>query len=1006
MTHGYIKYKTAFSVLSALILALGLAGCVVTHEPSPIPAEDKPIVFTPSTGKGTVENNGTRGAAGHPIESGDNIPSGGSFGVYAYSQVTTTADIEPYTALQNSKVTNDGTGFTYAPVANWPRQTGAKLSFYGYYPWQDQSATQAAGEPAINLATGGTNSPSITINYTTPDDPAKQVDLMWACAGLTTGYESVELVFGHALTRVNFKAKKEDYSEAVIITKITVKDVFTKGTLVVLDEDDVSWSGLNTVTDMELSASNGLRTGYSLTDEMTAVINTGADMLVIPQSVQGMEIHVEATNGGEAFPEPFVFPLRTSPDWYMNKIVTYEITIGADGMLVVANVDDWDTANVNIVYDGQWWLSVTEDTFAFDAAGGAAAFTAATNYDIDDQGYQAGLHIDAAEIEYTGDTGWLTVTGGIDGDLSRNLTLTAQPNTSVLERTAKVKVKAGNMTKILNVTQALSLPPVDPDVITDGGNVQMVTYTGAFWKAGQRAERLISIPVEDAAHTGGWVVQVLEYGAGFTEGDILFASWDGTLPVDTTDPDDPGHYVDGKTYVAGNATTTGTNITFRIGLRTTWDAQQGYTGGQPARYARVVVSFGNDLAYYRVIYIRQGHEADFLMSPGDAGLTTTDAVARTRAVKWLPYNLTTDGDIDNSPYSFQVAKEGGVETKYPSQAGAFWQFTSINRRYAYNPAVATLPGGWNTANAEEWSKEHETCPAGYRRPVGSSSTPVNNEFYQSLLATENIVTGNFMWGYYADGYFDRHAIGPSPNGNVKTAVNSTEAEVGYIGRLFYNPVKGSPSYGASIFFPAAGYRENNTSSTLSDTGTAGHYWSSAVHDIYYGRSMYFIAALVSPYGYGANGRGYSVRCVVDDSEPDAYEVDYGGTHLWMKMTDQPTTMWYLPANVPDYVNEMAVPPLSGTQENPARVGSCAEYVSRDPSKPWRLPTIEEFRNVIRFVEANGGNMSYNFNGGYPQYFTATSADASTVHSITSNRPEGNIVVSKSNTFPSRCVRDY
>lgn len=534
MVHGFIKYKTAFSVLSALVLALGLAGCVVSHEPSPIPSGDKPITFIPSTGKGAPESNGTRGASGHPIESGDNIPSGGSFGVYAYSQVTSAADVEPYAALQNSKVTNDGADFTYAPVANWPRQTGAKLCFYGYYPWQDQSATPEQGDPVISVATGGVNSPSMTINYTTPADPAKQADLMWACEGLTTGYESVELVFGHALTRINFKAKKEDYSEAVAITGITVKDVLTKGTLAVVDENDVSWSDLSAAADMELSSANGLRAGYSLTDEMTPIINTGADMLVIPQSVRDMEIHVEATKGGEAFPAPFVFPLRTSPDWFMNKIVTYEITIGADGMLVTANVDDWNENNVNIVYDGQYYMELSHDRLDFHKEGGEVTLRIKTNYDGSD-----GLAVAGSTIVSSGTENWAVLSdetqSHANGEYIRTIKITAAAFEGATDKTpTSFKVKARNMEYIFHLTQSkdswlTGSPLVFP---MDGDDYDLDIEAIHDWRVAvkegtnepQNGNRPMSALLTDAGAAGNGKVRFTTYD-DLANGEQIYDTW-------------------------------------------------------------------------------------------------------------------------------------------------------------------------------------------------------------------------------------------------------------------------------------------------------------------------------------------------------------------------------------------------------------------------------------------------------------------------------------------------
>ncbi|MDR0421450.1 MAG: fimbrillin family protein, partial [Proteiniphilum sp.] len=171
-------FKKWLPVVGALLLTAGMAGCVVEPDmESALDNNGKPILFSPKVNKNAAQS---RAASGHPIESGYNIPSGGSFGVYAYSKIATGSSIEPYAPLQNTKVTASGSGFVYDPIAKWPVQSSAKLAFFGYYPRSEQNQNPAAGDPVIDVTTGGTNSPSMTIAYTTPSDQAKHIDLMWA----------------------------------------------------------------------------------------------------------------------------------------------------------------------------------------------------------------------------------------------------------------------------------------------------------------------------------------------------------------------------------------------------------------------------------------------------------------------------------------------------------------------------------------------------------------------------------------------------------------------------------------------------------------------------------------------------------------------------------------------------------------------------------------------------------------------------------------------------------
>ena len=193
MIRGFMKHRGQLvcEARAVMLLSVALDGCIAERYDTPGGVDGKLIKFTPAVvaSKGT---SGTRAVGGHPIESGSNIPVDGSFGTYAYSKITPISSIVSYDALQNMKVTSDGTDFTYSPVAKWPVEREAELAFYGYYPWQSQSAPPAPGDPVIGIMMGA-QTPSMTIAYVTPTNPSKQVDLMYAYTGMTTGSTLVEL---------------------------------------------------------------------------------------------------------------------------------------------------------------------------------------------------------------------------------------------------------------------------------------------------------------------------------------------------------------------------------------------------------------------------------------------------------------------------------------------------------------------------------------------------------------------------------------------------------------------------------------------------------------------------------------------------------------------------------------------------------------------------------------------------------------------------------------------
>jgi hypothetical protein len=579
---------------------------------------------------------------------------------------------------------------------------------------------------------------------------------------------------------------------------------------------------------------------------------------------------------GNPFPEPFVFPLATSPDWEMNKIVTYEITLSRDGVAVETEVSDWSENDVSILYDKQWWLSVDKDDLELKFDGGdLAEFTAETNYDTSVQGFPAGLQITGAEIEYlpeegvtgaTADNDWITLgLSNSPNSTSQTVTVTASKNEKFVERKAKIKVKAGNLTKIIDVTQEPALPVVKPEDEVD--NSLYLPYVGAFWKKNQTGERVITIPIS-AENAGYWSAQVY-YSSGFKQGDIRFSTTpssdpdfgtDATADMNSSANDASYSVLNGKKYVTGKVADNGGVIFFRIGLESSWSG----TTDKPARYAVVVIGY-KDNTKLQTLYLRQGEDPDYLIHPEDGGYGNRATYAK----KFSPYNLTAPnmGDSDH------INVNTGVFVDYPSQAGAFfkWVVPGSTGQGAWHPAKPTVSGYGNSSSSlGAWSTTYETCPSGYCRPTTDDKT--TSEFAASLLSNPSSDPevgndGNSVFGYYADGFFDRRAI-VTPNGELympNTAVNKDSYNAAYIGRLFFNDISGSQKRGASIFFPAPGSRKPENGD-LVDAGVYGFYWTlsiAAANLPTHARSMNLSKDSV---GYHMENlqraRAISIRCVV------------------------------------------------------------------------------------------------------------------------------------------------
>ncbi|MCD7969626.1 MAG: fimbrial protein [Alistipes sp.] len=401
-------------------------------------------------------------------------------------------------------------------------------------------------------------------------------------------------------------------------------------------------------------------------------------------------------------------------------------------------------------------------------------------------------------------------------------------------------------------------------ITSNVGNTQIgyFEYVGAFWRNDQTGERLIS-----GRNDGTWRA-VIEYGAEW------FVIAPGKSVDENVWTDNPG---DAEDYpVEGNATELSGSgfVFFRVGCKSA------NTGNTP-RYGRIMITTSNtpSPAY---IYLRQGEDPDYLMRPEDYGVDTSgelyeigpsgSAVPRPSAVKFSVFNITArdfyNGTNSGSSTASQhpsVGDRQGVEVDYPSQAGAFFQWGHTTSPRAYHPsnAVGALTGFTNNISSEVWDKlGYDNCPEGYRRPASvrtDRTASYNNqlsELAQSLWVHPSGVvsqsqTANALFGYYADGFFDRRPVEDPmsyfPNlKNTLSAVRPTETNVGYSGCLFFNPNTDS---NASIFFPCPGERDHSNTGAVRYTGAHGYYWSSGATSNATAHSIY----IQSPQESGTSG---------------------------------------------------------------------------------------------------------------------------------------------------------
>lgn len=145
----------------------------------------------------------------------------------------------------------------------------------------------------------------------------------------------------------------------------------------------------------------------------------------------------------------------------------------------------WTDKTVGVILDPQYYLRLSNDrlTLTNTEPGNTGTITITTDYDRTDRGFPAGIRMDQNAVSYYDPSGmlvtntarpmygWLTWTGGADGDLERDVLFWLQDNNRLDSScdgcTARVMVKAGNLQKPVSITFRYTepAPPPTPEEI-------------------------------------------------------------------------------------------------------------------------------------------------------------------------------------------------------------------------------------------------------------------------------------------------------------------------------------------------------------------------------------------------------------------------------------------------------------------------------------------------------------------------------------------------------------
>lgn len=772
----------------------------------------------------------------------------------------TSADV-PDKMFNRKLIYNDGNWDYDGSPEKWHAETmNDRFTFFAYAPF-----ASSGNGMVVNGTSSTVGIPSL--NYTVPEDVTLQPDLMVSVPrkDLLPMNTPVDLEMKHALTCVGFQVA--GYGNK--IQGIAIKGVSMSGTLT-MDGENILWTNTGPVdvtTDFtaSLNTDEG-ETYYTAKPELsTDLMKDDGYLMMIPQELRSdARIIITETDG-----KTFEIGLN-GYTWEPGIRVNYSITIVPGGTITVFPSQlllPWfgvnqHTDNISVLCndkDGNptdlpWKLTTDADWFTMT---------------LDDKGQSA--------------------TNTVSGKGSQTVYTLATENPSTTEeRNTEVYLDDDPDDVRVKVTQ---VKKPDAGIIPGGGTpIVEKTYVGAFWRAAQTGERIIKIDVgTSGANIGKWSASVIWMDKNWEKDDIVLSSAETEdKAIYTEQPGNAESYeVVAPPGAVNPSSTSGTVhadgfIMFRIGLKTQWNLQSGYDRLiTPARYAVVVVSY-NDYSRHQKIFLRQGHEDDYLIHPDENG-------GSPYIKRFSPYNLIGRDMTDTADFIqifIRGTQSGGrtpsAFTNFPTMAGCMFQWAGgpnadgrVYARRAYHPVRTYSASNWkhNHRDASNYwtpiAATHETCPPGYRRPNLYTGEPIISEINESLLSDRTNPLKNSVYGYYADGHFDRLQIVKSRNDFEKTTVLPIHLNVAYIGRLFFNDIAGSKRENASLFFSMPGFRYYTTSE-LQASGRNGHYWLSTAYRAVGEDDKNFFGcdAVVSinnfePYTKSYRAHAMPIRCVVE-----------------------------------------------------------------------------------------------------------------------------------------------
>ena len=140
------------------------------------------------------------------VKTSSNFVNGDSVGIYSHTKTSDLANDFALTGglFSNTKMTYNGTSWSYGDLKYWSKNTNEKLSLLAYFPYVGSAQTENVMAAPIMDAS------SIKFNVKIPTNLAKQKDFMWAkLTNVVTANQTTaqNLSFVHAYAQMAFKLK-------------------------------------------------------------------------------------------------------------------------------------------------------------------------------------------------------------------------------------------------------------------------------------------------------------------------------------------------------------------------------------------------------------------------------------------------------------------------------------------------------------------------------------------------------------------------------------------------------------------------------------------------------------------------------------------------------------------------------------------------------------------------------------------------------------------------------